>query len=282
MTAKVWFITGTSTGFGRELVEALIARHEKVVATARNLTKIADWQNHPNVLLATVDVTKPEQIKTALTAAVAKFGRIDVLVNNAGWGYFGAVEESDDTQVRRMMETNFWGVSNVTRAVLPIMRQQKHGYIMNITSIAGLLGNPAFGYYNATKHAVEGLMKALRQEVAPLGIHITNIEPGPFRTDWAGRSHAGATALIADYAQTAHVRRQQTETHSGQQAGSPVLLAQAMIKLSQVTEPPFHFIAGQNAFDRMQVELTQEQQDFDQWQADSTHLNYGDEAYWQN
>jgi NAD(P)-dependent dehydrogenase (short-subunit alcohol dehydrogenase family) len=282
MTAKVWFITGTSTGFGRELVEALIARHEKVVATARNLTKIADWQNQPNVLLATVDVTKPEQIKTALTAAVAKFGRIDVLVNNAGWGYFGAVEESDDTQVRRMMETNFWGVSNVTRAVLPIMRQQKHGYIMNITSIAGLLGNPAFGYYNATKHAVEGLMKALRQEVAPLGIHITNIEPGPFRTDWAGRSHVGATALIADYAQTAHVRRQQTETHSGQQAGSPVLLAQAMIKLSQVAEPPFHFIAGQNAFDRMQVELTQEQRDFDQWQADSTHLNYGDEAYWQN
>jgi NAD(P)-dependent dehydrogenase (short-subunit alcohol dehydrogenase family) len=282
MTAKVWFITGMSTGFGRELVEALIARHEKVVATARNLDKIADWQNKPNVLLATVDVTNQEQIQTALTAALAKFGRIDVLVNNAGWGYFGAVEESDDAQVRRMMETNFWGVSNVTRAALPIMRKQKQGYIMNVTSIAGLLGNPAFGYYNATKHAVEGLMKALRQEVAPLGIRITNVEPGPFRTDWAGRSHAGATNLIADYDQTAHQRRQQTEDHSGQQAGSPALLAQAMIKLSQAPEPPFHFIAGQNAFDRMQVELTQEQHDFDQWQADSTHLNYGDEAYWQN
>lgn len=281
MSTKVWFITGTSTGFGRALVEALLARHENIVATARNLDKITDWQNKPNVLLATVDVTKPEQIQTALTAALAKFGHIDVLVNNAGWGYFGAVEESDETQVRRMMETNFWGVSNVTRAVLPIMRKQKQGYIMNVTSVAGLLGTPAFGYYSATKHAVEGLMKALCQEVAPLGIHITNVEPGPFRTDWAGRSHVGATQLIADYAKTAHQYRQQAETNSGQQAGSPSLLAQAMIKLSQVAEPPLHFIAGQNAFDRVKVARTQEQHDFDQWQTDSNHLNYGDEAYWQ-
>ncbi|MFT8363309.1 MAG: oxidoreductase [Sporolactobacillus sp.] len=280
MTEKVWLVTGTSTGFGEKLVDELIQQNQLVVATARNPQKIAGWQTHDNVIIAPLDVTDKTQIKQAVQAAVDKWGRIDVLVNNAGWGYFGSVEESVEQDVRAMMETNFWGTSSVTRAVLPIMRAQRSGYIINITSIAGLVGTPAFGYYNATKHAVEGLMKALSQEVQPLGIHVTNIEPGPFRTDWAGRSHLAASAEIADYDQTAHAHTKTVEGFSGQQAGSPELVAKAILKLSRMAEPPLHFLAGENAFTRAQQEFSNVKKEFDQFKADSEHLYYGDEAYW--
>ena len=277
---RVWFVTGTSSGFGLELVKELIARGEKVVATARNVDKIAQWKHTPNVLILPVDVTDHEQIQQAVQQTVDTWGRIDVLVNNAGWGYFGSVEEADEAEVRRLFEANFWGLAAVTRAVLPVLRRQRSGRILNITSVAGLLGSPGVGYYNASKHAVEGLMKALSKEVAPLGIKVTDVEPGPFRTDWAGRSHVSAAETITDYDQTAHTNAEHIEGYSGKQQGSPELLAKALVKLSGLADPPLHFVAGSDALARANQELANEKRDIDLLAEDSKHLFYGDEDYW--
>lgn len=277
---KVWLITGTSTGFGKNLVEELQKTNAKIAATARNVAKIQHWADNKNTLLLELDVTKEDQVAKAVSDTIDKFGRIDVLVNNAGWGYFGSVEEADEKAVRSLMETNFWGLSAMTRAVLPTMRSQKSGQIINISSIAGILGGAGIAYYNATKHAVEGFSKGLAYEVEPLGIKITNVEPGPFRTDWAGRSHQAADSTIADYAKTAHSNTDRFEGNSGQQDGSHDLLAKAIIKLSNVTNPPLHFLAGANAVERAHEEIERLQQDFDVWEEDSTHLSYGDEDYW--
>ena len=277
---KVWLITGTSTGFGKNLVEELQKTNAKIAATARNVAKIQHWADNKNTLLLELDVTKEDQVAKAVSDTIDKFGRIDVLVNNAGWGYFGSVEEADEKAVRSLMETNFWGLSAMTRAVLPTMRSQKSGQIINISSIAGILGGAGIAYYNATKHAVEGFSKGLAYEVEPLGIKITNVEPGPFRTDWAGRSHQAADSTIADYAKTAHSNTDRFEGNSGQQDGSPDLLAKAIIKLSNVTNPPLHFLAGASAVERAHEEIERLQQDFDVWEEDSTHLSYGDEDYW--
>lgn len=262
------------------MVEELQKTNAKIAATARNVAKIQHWADNKNTLLLELDVTKEDQVAKAVSDTIDKFGRIDVLVNNAGWGYFGSVEEADEKAVRSLMETNFWGLSAMTRAVLPTMRSQKSGQIINISSIAGILGGAGIAYYNATKHAVEGFSKGLAYEVEPLGIKITNVEPGPFRTDWAGRSHQTADPTIADYAKTAHSNTDRFEGNSGQQDGSPDLLAKAIIKLSNVTNPPLHFLAGANAVERAHEEIERLQQDFDVWEEDSTHLSYGDEDYW--
>ncbi|WP_172356106.1 oxidoreductase [Pseudolactococcus insecticola] len=281
MNKKVWLVTGTSSGFGRKLVEALLARDYAVVATARKLADIADFNKYDDVLTTTLEVTNHDDVLRVVAEAVDRFGKIDVLVNNAGWGYFGNIEESDETTVRAMFETNFWGLSDMTRAVLPVMREQRSGHILNLTSIAGIVGSPAFGYYNATKHAVEGWSKALAQEVAPLGIKVTNIEPGPFRTDWAGRSHISAERTISDYdGGAAEKHKALTESISGKQTGSPELAALAMIKIATIKNPPLHFLAGQNAWQRAHDQLDKLNADFDTWQGVTNHLDYGDEAYW--
>lgn len=280
MAQKVWFITGTSTGFGKSLVEELIAQNELVVATARNSQKIDQWQGNPNVLIAQLDVTDQASIQQAVNKVVSKWGHIDNLVNNAGWGYFGSVEESNEDDVRQMMETNFWGTSAVTHAILPLMRKRHSGHIFNITSMAGITGVPGFGYYCATKHAVEGLMKALSQEVAPLGIKVTNIEPGPFRTDWAGRSHKAATRHIKDYDQTAHANDEQIEEKSGKQIGSPELLAKGIVTLSRTANPPQHFLAGEKSVTRALAEIAEQQHDFETWRQLSASLDYGHEDDW--
>ncbi|MCI2018001.1 MAG: oxidoreductase [Lentilactobacillus buchneri] len=280
MAQKVWFITGTSTGFGKSLVDELIAQNELIVATARNSQKIDQWQGNPNVLIAQLDVTDQASIQQAVNKVVSKWGHIDNLVNNAGWGYFGSVEESNEDDVRQMMETNFWGTSAVTHAILPLMRKRHSGHIFNITSMAGITGVPGFGYYCATKHAVEGLMKALSQEVAPLGIKVTNIEPGPFRTDWAGRSHKAATRHIKDYDQTAHANDEQIEEKSGKQIGSPELLAKGIVTLSRTANPPQHFLAGEKSVTRALAEIAEQQHDFETWRQLSASLDYGHEDDW--
>ena len=180
----VWFITGCSTGFGRELSLILLKRGYRVVATARDKSKVEDIVagNPKNGLALALDVDKQGQIDAAVKAAEARFGRIDVLVNNAGYGYLAAVEEGDDADIRAMFETNFFGLAAVTRAVLPIMRAQKSGAIVNISSVGGFIGFPGSGYYAATKFAVEGLSESLSKEVGPLGIKVIIVEPGPFRT----------------------------------------------------------------------------------------------------
>jgi NAD(P)-dependent dehydrogenase (short-subunit alcohol dehydrogenase family) len=205
---SVWFITGCSTGFGRELAKLVLDNGWRAVVTARGRDRVADLAEiAPDRALALdLDVTDAGQIDAAVKAATERFGRIDVLVNNAGYGYQTSIEEGEDGEIRDMFEANVFGLFAMTRAVLPVMRGQKSGNIVNISSVGGLIGFPASGYYSATKHAVEGFTESLRAEVAPLGIAALCVEPGPFRTDWAGRSLRQTESRIADYADTAAAR----------------------------------------------------------------------------
>jgi NAD(P)-dependent dehydrogenase (short-subunit alcohol dehydrogenase family) len=253
----VWFITGCSTGFGRELAKILLARGYRVVPTARDPAKVADLvEGHTATALALgLDVEKQPQIEAAVEAARRKFGRIDVLVNNAGYGYLAAIEEGDDADIRAMFETNFFGLAALTRAVLPIMRAQKSGAIVNISSMGGFIGFPGSGYYAATKFAVEGLSESLSKEVAPLGVKVLIVEPGPFRTDWAGRSLKTPKHPIDAYAETAIARRQQTQGYSGSQPGDPVRGVEAIIAAVEQPNPPLRLPLGNFAYDAMGAEL---------------------------
>jgi NAD(P)-dependent dehydrogenase (short-subunit alcohol dehydrogenase family) len=258
----VWFITGCSTGFGRELARQLLARDYRTVVTARKLADVADLATSTNALALKLDVTEQSQVAAAVSTAEEKFGRIDVLVNNAGIGYFAAVEESEEAQIRRMFEINFFGLSRMIHAVLPGMRQRRGGCIVNIASIGGLRSFPAVGYYNATKYAVEGLSEALWQEVEPLGIKVMIVEPSGFRTDWAGRSADESLQQIADYAATAGAWRAQVRAASGKQAGDPVRAAQAIIEAVESDHPPHHLLLGNAAFDLASGKLAELRKEF--------------------
>ena len=252
----VWFITGCSTGFGRELVLRVLQRGWNVVVSARNAAQIADIvENQPNALAVKLDVTDQGQIDAAVAAAVEKFGRIDVLVNNAGYGYQSSAEEGEEHEIRAMFDANVFGLFALTRAVLPVMRAQKSGHILNITSVAGLIGYPASAYYSASKHAVEGFSDSLRVETAALGIQVTCVEPGPFRTDWAGRSLKQTPNRIADYADTAGARLDATKARSGNQAGDPVRASDIMIELTQRAKAPRHIVLGAFGYDAVTKRL---------------------------
>ena len=265
---RVWFITGCSTGFGRELARAALDRGYRVVVTARNRDDVSDIaQGHEGyVLVLKLDVTNSEEIDDAVDAAVERFGRIDVLVNNAGIGYFAAVEESDDAEVRRMFEVNVFGLGRMTQAVLPGMRERKSGHIVNISSIGGIRAFPAVGYYNATKFAVVGLSESLALEVEPLGIKVTIVEPSGFRTDWAGRSANESPSEIADYAETAGKNRRSIRGYSGKQAGDPVRAAAAIIKAVESSDPPLHLLLGKAALKGANWKLDLLRKNFDAWQ----------------
>ena len=258
----VWLITGCSTGFGRELARQLLARDYRTVVTARKLADVADLAASANALALKLDVTDQNQVAAAVSTAEEKFGRIDVLVNNAGIGYFAAIEESEDAQIRRMFEINFFGLSRMIHAVLPGMRQHRNGMIVNIASIGGLRSFPAVGYYNATKYAVEGLSEALWQEVEPLGIKVMVVEPSGFRTDWAGRSADESPLQIADYAATSGAWRAQVRAASGKQAGDPVRAATAIIKAVESEHPPHHLLLGNAAFDLASGKLAELRKEF--------------------
>ena len=248
---SVWFITGCSTGFGRELARLVLERGWRVVATARGKDRVADIvELAPDRALALdLDVADQAQIDAAVKAAMERFGRIDVLVNNAGYGYQAPVEEGVDREIRDQFEANVFGLFAMTRAVLPVMRSQRSGAVVNITSIGGLTGFAASGYYSATKHAVEGWSESLRAEVEPLGISVTCVEPGPFRTDWAGRSLRQTQATIADYADTAQARMATTSGYSGQQPGDPVRAGEAMIAAVSRDRPPHQLVLGKFAYE---------------------------------
>jgi len=245
-STPVWFITGCSTGFGRELARLVLERGWRAVVTARDADRVADLvTGHEDRALAlALDVTDAGQIAATVKAATDTFGRIDVLVNNAGYGYQSSVEEGEEDKIRAQFDANVFGLFAMTRAVLPAMRARHSGHILNVTSVAGLVGFPASGYYAATKHAVEGWSDSLAAEVGPLGIHVTCVEPGPFRTDWAGRSLIQTPSRIADYAETAGARLKATAEKSGTQAGDPVRAAQAMIALTENPAPPRHIVLG--------------------------------------
>ena len=264
---KVWFITGCSTGFGRELAKYLLENDYRVVVTARNADKVQDLVeiNKENALAVALDVTNNAQVKEAVTQAEAHFGAIDVLVNNAGFGYFGAIEESDEREVRAMFETNFWGLAEMTRAVLPKMRERHSGSIVNVSSIGGFVGFPSVGYYNATKFAVNGFSEALKKEVEPLGIKVVLVQPSGFRTDWAGRSANDATSKIDDYAETAGANQTSIRNYSGNQPGDPVRAAKAIVEAVEAENPPFNLLLGRAALKNARLKLDDLKRDFDTW-----------------
>ena len=263
----VWFITGCSTGFGRELAKLVLARGERVVVTARNVDQVADLvEGHEEQALGLkLDVTDSAQVKEAVKQAQQKFGKIDVLVNNAGYGYLAAIEEGEDDAVRTMFETNFFGLVELTKAVLPGMRSRKSGRIVNVSSIGGLVSFGATGYYHATKYAVEGLSESLAIETAPLGIKVMIVEPGPFRTDWSGRSLLESKTVIDDYDQTAGQRRRQSKANSGKQVGDPVRGAQAIIDTITSENPPLRLVLGKPGLDLVYKKLESVKQDLDTW-----------------
>ncbi|HET9636280.1 MAG TPA: oxidoreductase [Gemmatimonadaceae bacterium] len=265
---KVWFITGCSTGFGRELARMVLDRGYRCVVTARDPAKAEDIAKgkEDRALVLELDVTDQVQINAAVSSAVEHFGRIDVLVNNAGIGYFGSVEESDEEEFRWMFEINFFGLSSMTRAVLPIMRKQRSGQIVNISSIGGLRSFPALAYYNATKYAVEGFSESLALEVAPLGIKVTIVEPSGFRTDWAGRSASETRSGIADYADTAWQNIQNLRASSGKQPGDPVRAAAAIIDAVESPNPPLRLLLGKAALKGARIKLDMLKRDFDAWE----------------
>ena len=264
---KVWFITGCSTGFGRELSKYLLEDDYKVVVTARNVEQIQDLIeiNKANALALTLDVNEKKQVEAAVKKAEEHFGKIDVLVNNAGFGYFGAIEESDEAEVRSMFETNFWGLSQMTRAVLPKMREQKSGTIVNISSIGGLVAFPGVGYYNATKFAVNGFSEALQQELAPLGIDVIIVEPSGFRTDWAGRSANEVEETISDYDETAGATKEAIRGYSGNQPGDPVRAAKAIVAAVEAENVPKNLLLGKAALKNARQKLENLKEEFDAW-----------------
>ena len=275
-THPVWFITGCSTGFGRDLAKLVIARGWRAVVTARDRAKVADLAQgaEAQVLALSLDVTAPGQIAEALRAATDTFGRIDVLVNNAGYGYQSSIEEGEEDRIRAQFDANVFGLFALTRAVLPVMRAQRSGRILNVTSVAGFVGFPASGYYAATKHAVEGFSDALAAETAPLGIHVTCIEPGPFRTDWAGRSLVQTPSTIADYAETAGARLKATSEKSGTQAGDPVRAGEAMIRVTEIDTPPRHLVLGAWGFEAVTSRLKQRLAEIEAWRETSLGADY--------
>jgi NAD(P)-dependent dehydrogenase (short-subunit alcohol dehydrogenase family) len=244
-----WLITGCSTGLGRALAEAVIGAGHNAVVTARDATKVADLAEAApdRVLPVALDVTEPDQVGSAVRQAQERFGGVDVLVNNAGYGYRAAVEEGDDAEVRTLFETHFFGAIALIKAVLPGMRARRSGAIVNISSIGATVTPVGSGYYAAAKAAVEGLSGALRGELAPLGISVTVVEPGAFRTDFAGRSLVQSAAAIDDYAGTAGQRRKENDTMDGNQAGDPAKAGAAIVTAVESSEPPAFLLLGPDA-----------------------------------
>jgi NAD(P)-dependent dehydrogenase (short-subunit alcohol dehydrogenase family) len=274
--SPVWFITGCSTGFGYELAKLVLARGDRAVVTARDKARVADLVRgaEDRGLALDLDVTDAGQIAAAVTAAEARFGAIDVLVNNAGYGYQASIEEGDEAEIRAQFDANVFGLFAMTRAVLPGMRARHRGHVINVTSVAGLIGFQGSGYYSASKHAVEGFSDALAAEGKPLGIKVTCVEPGPFRTDWAGRSLKQTPVLIADYAETAGARMQATATNSGTQPGDPVRAAAAMIRIADLDSPPRHLVLGSIGYGNATRKLKERLTEIEAWSETSLGADF--------
>jgi len=272
----VWLITGCSTGFGRELAREVLGRGWNAAVTARDPTAVADIVAGygSQAVSLPLDVTESAQIADAIRETEARFGAIDVLVNNAGYGFRGAVEEADEADFRHLFETNFFGLAAMTRAVLPGMRERGRGAIVNISSVGGRMAQPGSGYYSASKFAVEGLSDALRKEVGPLGIHVMVVEPGGFRTDFAGRSLRQSRRTIEAYAPTAGLRRKENITTHGRQPGDPVRAAKAIITALQSDPPPFRLVLGRSAVQRIRAEMDGQQREIDTWEETSNGADY--------
>lgn len=274
--AKVWLITGSSTGFGRSLTEAVLKKGDSVIATARKPEQLDDLvTNYPDQAKAVrLDVTNPQEIRDAIAATIDAFGRIDVLVNNAGYGTVGAIEEVSDQAIRRQFDTNVFGALNMMRTVLPIMRQQRSGHILNISSVGGFVSFGATGIYCATKFALEALSEALAKEVATLGIKVTIIEPGAFRTDFNGRSLSAPEQLIEDYAPVSSTFLKWLEDMDGKQPGDPDKAAAAMIQVVESDNPPLRLALGVDAVAAIEEKLKSVKAELDAWKEVSANTAF--------
>jgi NAD(P)-dependent dehydrogenase (short-subunit alcohol dehydrogenase family) len=265
-TSRVWFITGTSSGFGRALADAALDRGARVVATARSTDRIADLEERfpDRAVTVPLDVTNADQARTTIDAAVRAFGRIDVVVNNAGYGLLGALEELTDDDLRRQFDTNVFGALNVTRAALPQLRRQRSGHIVQLSSLSGVVPNAGEGAYAGSKSALERLSESLAKEVAHLGIRVTIVEPGPFRTDFAGRSLRKA-APIDDYAETVGATRDLIAQLDGAQPNDPTRGAEAIIQAIESPNPPLRLPLGEQAIQAIRAQLDERRTELDAW-----------------
>ncbi|WJN49973.1 oxidoreductase [Pseudomonas asiatica] len=264
---RTWLITGASRGFGTLIAQQALAAGDAVIATARNPEDIeARLGRHPNLLAVRLDVTREEDALAAVAAGIKHFGQIDVLVNNAGFGVLGAVEETSASETERLFTTNVFGLLNVTRAVLPHMRRQRSGHVINISSLGGYQAYMGWGVYGSTKFAVEGISEAMHQELAPLGIKVTVVEPGFFRTDFLDDQSLVKTALeLPDYAATVGVMRHYAEAANHAQPGNPAKLAEALLALANAANPPLRLALGSDAVARIEAKNSAVEQELAQW-----------------
>ncbi|MFD1713156.1 oxidoreductase [Amnibacterium flavum] len=275
---STWLITGCSSGLGRALAEAVLERGDNAVVTARDVTSVEDLaETFPDSALAlALDVTDSAQIERAVGHALERFGSIDVLVNNAGYGYRAAVEEGDDDHVEQLFATNFFGAVAMIKAVLPGMRAQRSGSIVSISSIGARIAPPGSGYYAATKAALEAMSASLRKEVGPLGITAMAVEPGGFRTEFAGRSLHQSREAIADYAETAGVRRKENDTAHGTQPGDPAKAAEAIIAAVDSPDAPTLLVLGSDAYASLSGVLKEQRSELEAWQKVALSTDFTD------
>jgi NAD(P)-dependent dehydrogenase (short-subunit alcohol dehydrogenase family) len=270
-----WLITGCSTGFGREIARAALASGHQVVVTARRADAVRDLVDEfgANAVAVALDVTDGAQIAAAVSAADNAFGGIDVLVNNAGHGYLSAVEEGEDAEVRKLFDVNYFGTVDMIKAVLPAMRARGSGHIINISSMTGLVANPPNAYYSSTKFALEAVTEALATEVRPLGIKVTAIEPGAFRTDWATRSMKESATPIADYTDVA-ARKDLIKQFAEHLPGDPKKVAEAVLMVSQLDEPPLRLLLGRDVLKAMRDRLAALSASIEEWKAVTKDVNF--------
>jgi len=261
-----WLVTGCSTGIGREIARAALDAGHQVVVTARNVADVEDLAERDGALAVPLDVTDRAQIEAAVAAATDAFGGIDVLVNNAGYGYLSAVEEGDDDEVRRLFDTNYFGVVDTLKAVLPGMRERGSGHVINISSMTGLVANPPNAYYSSTKFALEALTEALAKEVGPLGIKVTAIEPGAFRTDWATRSMHEATVPIEAYAADVGARKDLIKAFADHLPGDPRKVGEAVVMVAALDEPPLRLLLGKDVLAAVRTKLADLTASIDEWE----------------
>ncbi|MET0446824.1 MAG: oxidoreductase [Aeromicrobium sp.] len=271
-----WLITGCSTGIGREIARAALEAGHSVVVTARKVEAVQDLVDEfePSAIGIALDVTDKGQIANAVAAADEEFGGIDVLVNNAGYGYMSAVEEGDDAEVRKLFDTNYFGVVDTIKAVLPAMRARGSGHIVNISSMTGLVANPPNAYYSSTKFALEALTEALAQEVGPLGIKVTAVEPGAFRTDWAKRSMKESATPIGDYEDNVGTRKSLIKDFADHLPGDPQKVAEAVVMVTTLDEPPLRLLLGRDVLKAMRDKLSALTASIDEWETVTKDVNF--------
>ena len=271
-----WFITGCSTGIGREIARAALEAGHSVAVTARDASAVADFVDEfgDRAIALPLDVTDRDQITAAVAATEAAFGGIDVLVNNAGYGYMSAVEEGDDAEVRKLFDTNYFGVADALKAVLPGMRSRRSGHIVNISSMTGLVANPPNAYYSSTKFALEALTEALSKEVAPLGIKVTAIEPGAFRTDWASRSMQESSTPIGDYDENVGTRKTMIKEFAAHLPGDPRKVAVAVLMVTTLDEPPLRLLLGRDVLAAVREKIAAMTASIDEWESVTKNVNF--------